>query len=530
MNIVLLSLTILTSFFAPITAGLARQPARQVDRVREIIEEVELASIQAGNKLDSVRIRARAASLLWKIDPEIGRRRFEQLWAWVEANISQPIDVERARSDVLRSLIPLDRQLVERWMKQGRETSTQSSPDSLMDKLNGRKSQSSLGLNLANQLINDDPVLAAQLLGDVFDEGYSYQSHAVLRSLAEKDQQLADRVADRLLAVLSSQNDDRALIGIQQLFEYFYPRSLNTLQPPALALGESEAPMKLRDVKIRQRFFLVASSLLGRSVERSIRSSHTPGERRLIETNQALLAIGLSSVASAQPGIEMELVTRLNDLARRLRPAIPKELSGAIEAIEGSGRPDQSAKSSVAAENTEKGGNINQPNLDSLRTQLDRARHLSTIRAMIARRNLAEALGAILSIDDGLPRLILLGEIGRVVREENEPHFLRYLSTVTLKAADELPHSERKVEILLSLLQSDPSWRLVDSLIESLNGLSNNSERLLTSNALRQAFMNTIQLDKDGAFDKIKEIKSVSFELMARLALCEALLNQHIRN
>ena len=37
--------------------------------------------------------------------------------------------------------------------------------------------------------------------------------------------------------------------------------------------------------------------------------------------------------------------------------------------------------------------------------------------------------------------------------------------------------------------------------------------------------MNTIKLDKVVAFEKIKEINSVTFELMARLTLCEALLN-----
>jgi hypothetical protein len=75
------------------------------------------------------------------------------------------------------------------------------------------------------------------------------------------------------------------------------------------------------------------------------------------------------------------------------------------------------------------------------------------------------------------------------------------------------------------MLQNEPSWKLLDGAIETLNGLSSGAERIIGSNSFRLGLMNTIKLDKEVAFEKIKEINSVTFELMARLTLCEALLN-----
>jgi hypothetical protein len=65
-----------------------------------IIEEVEQSSNLINNKLDAAKIRVRAAALLWKIDPETGRRRFELLWRWIETTILQPGEAEQARIEV----------------------------------------------------------------------------------------------------------------------------------------------------------------------------------------------------------------------------------------------------------------------------------------------------------------------------------------------------------------------------------------------------------------------------------------------
>jgi hypothetical protein len=238
----------------------------------------------------------------------------------------------------------------------------------------------------------------------------------------------------------------------------------------------------------------------------------------------------LNSVAVSQTGMTPEFIDKLRNLSRRLRPGIPSELSGVIEAVERSPHNNPSITRAGAQGGIEenRGGTLvdSPASQDQFRDQIDRARHLSTIKAMIGRRNLAEALGATLSIDQGMQKLLLLSEIGLALRLEKELHFSTYVTDLVIRTANDLPHTPRKADILLNLLQAGPSWKIVDTAIETLNGLNGDTDRLLTGNSFRMAFMNTIKLDKDGAFDKIKEIRSVSFELMARLALCEALLNQ----
>ncbi|MFN7826699.1 MAG: hypothetical protein ACK5RR_01905 [Acidobacteriota bacterium] len=519
MSIILLSLALLSAHLHPGGWSVFSPHADSKEQIRVIIEEVEQSSNLINNKLDVAKIRVRAAALLWKIDPETGRQRFELLWRWIETTILQPGEAEQARIEVLRALIQLDRQLAESWMSPLADVSAARKPNSLLASLAGADSPR---LKLAQMLIDDDPALAAQMLGEVFREGYNYRSHATLRSLAEKNQPLADRVVIQLLDRLSTQHDELALIGAQHLFEYFYPRRPELVTLPG---GTDPTPgtNPTRDLTARQRFFEVASSILTRSVESpGIRPDNS--ERRLVETNRALLAIELNALASGQPGIDPDLAKRLGDLARRYRPSLPAELAGIPGAIEKSLLTSRSTAATINSHDADSAGGP-APAPELFQAQLERARYTATMRGMISRRNLAEALSGILTIDDGLQRVILLGELGQALRLEKEPHFSTYVIGLLLKTSNELPHSPRKAEILFSMLQNEPSWKLLDGAIETLNGLSNGAERIISSNSFRHGLVNTIKLDKEVAFEKIKEINSVTFELMARLTLCEALLN-----
>ena len=521
MSIILLSLALLSAHLHPARPGgpsawtIFSPQTDSKEQIREIIEGVEQSSNLINDRLDATRIRVRAAALLWKIDPETGRRRFELLWRWIEANVTQPGEAERARIELLRALIQLDRQLAESWMGQLTDEVTAKKPNSLMARLAGADSPR---LKLAQILIDDDPALAAQMLGEVFGEGYNYRAHATLRSLAEKNQQLADRAVTQLLDQLSTQHDELAIIGVQHLFEYFYPR-----RPEMGVTDPTHGHSRTQDLLSRQRFFEVASSILTRSVE-------SPGilpdmtERRLVETNRALLAIQLNALAAGQSGIDPGLAKRLGDLARRYRPSLPAELAGIPGAIE---KSLLTSRSSTATNNGDNAVSASgsAPVPEMFQAQLERARYTATMKGMISRRNLAEALSGILTIDDGLQRMILLGELGQALRLEKELHFSRYVIGLLLKTSNELTHTPRKAEILFSVLQDQPSWKLLDGAIETLNGLSSGGELIITSNSFRLGLMNTIKLDKVVAFEKIKEINSVTFELMARLTLCEALLN-----
>lgn len=529
MIILVLSLTMLfTTVNLALTDFSIQNPAHS-DPVLEIIEEVELSSKSLGSRLDTVRVRARAASLSWKIEAETGRRRFETIREWIRAEITEPSESLRAYTELFRELIQLDLHLAERWMSELAEDSTRlkrgiagDAPSALSEK-DDLSRQNNLRLNLAEQLIDESTPLAARILEDVFRDGYSFRSHGVLRTLGVKDQGLADKAADQLVRHLVNTSDDRAIIGAHYLFEYFFPRRMSDLQSSAT---------RDRDPSIRQRYFQTACQVLIRSLAKGSGNSSFTTERRKIEIDRALLAIELNSVAISPRAIykglaDPELASKLAQLARSLRSMVPGELTGIIESIEKSPHANHLNPSETPLRNDEsKTLNTDSPASPELfQARIEQARHISSIKSMIARRNISEALGATLSLEDGQHQLILLDQIGQTLRLEKEAHFSRYVSSLVARTARDLPHSSRKAETLLRVLQADPTWGLVDEAIETINGLPANDDRLLTGVTFREAFISIIKLDNDAAFDRIKGFKSISYELMARLALCEALLN-----
>lgn len=504
------------------------------DEVRAIIDDVDAAAERAGSRINIVRIRARAANLIWLIDPSMGRLRFNRLRAWINSNIDAESELEQARIELLQQLSQRDPGLAGEWLQDiaGAVSAVGQNQLSLTDRLRGRSERTRFRTRLAERAMEQDPTLATRLLGENLAEGYTYPAHAALLRLARLNPAAASPLNGVILTSLekaAANPDAQAVIAAQLLFDHFFPRD------GGLPVGSVGGPRPMPDQSTRQRYFVLAERLLQQSLPINSGNSLPESDRQLLAASQALLAARLSSVSADISGTDPSIVERLRSTTRSLRPNIPSELTGAASAPESApgssaSGPESSLLRPLGADPGSTLRSINQIENPATRSLANRAITLQTVKSMIARRDLAEALVHTLAIEEVTTRLPLLAELFNELVTEREAHFSRYLAALIVRNAVEWGPSEIKSELLLSLAGNDSSLRLLEAAIESLNSLPPGSERLLTGNSFRKAFFDTARLDKDAVIVKIADIRSVAFELMARLALSEALLTTKTKN
>ena len=525
----------------PITSG---QEPDQLLRAKGIIEGVHAAAERAGSQLSTVRIRAKAARLTWKIDPELGRLRFTQLWEWAGSTQYTENTQDQARLEILQQLFQCDGSLAStlsnRLIEDGRPQDTLS----LSDRLNGKSARSRLYNNLAARALDagDNIPLAATMLDTAFRDGYSYQSHATLRRLTEIDPSSGHQVAARLLESLQTRQGDRSdqsVIAAQLLFEYFFPR----------LPGQNGRKMAPVDPALRRRYYLIARSILQRSLlEPSTLQGLQAGDgagidRRLYTANQAMLAASLNSIVAEFEDPKAGALDEMKLVAERLSSALPPEFAGMRAALDPQNPQNKPAQLPLRADTPPEeivsaaiargdlqlaSSQVVQIRNDSIRSLMQQMLFTALVRSAAAKKELAEALITALKIENPPQRTLLLGDIAKGARAANEPNFTSYVVSLILNSSSDWAATERKAEFLLDLTEIDRSTLLIDASISCLNSLTPEADRLMISGSFQQAFLRSAKLDFDGTLDKLSDLKSTSLELMARLASCEALLTQKL--
>jgi hypothetical protein len=527
----------------PVNWPIARlqEPDQLNLRAKGIIEGVHSAAERAGSQLSTVRIRAKAARLIWKIDPELGRLRFTQLWEWAGSTQYTDNNQDQARLEILQQLFQCDSSLASALSNRLIEDGSPQGPLSLSDRLNGKSARSRLYNNLAARALDagDNIPLAATMLDTAFSDGYSYQSHATLRRLTEIDPRTGHQVAARLLESLQSQQrdqSDQSVIAAQLLFEYFFPR----------LPGQNGQKMAPVDPALRRRYYLIARSILQRSLlEPSTLQGLQPGdgagvERRLYTANQAMLAASLNSIVAEFEDPKAGALDEMKLLAERLSSSLPPEFAGMRAALDPQKKPPQPplradtppeeiVSAAIARGDLQLASSqVGQIRNDSVRSLMQQMLFTALVRSAAAKKELAEALTTALKIENPPQRTLLLGDIVKAARAANEPNFTSYIVSLIINSSSDWAATERKAEFLLDLTEVDRSTLLIDASINCLNSLTPEADRLMISGSFQRAFLRSAKLDFDGTLDKLSDLKSTSLELMARLASCEALLTQKL--
>jgi hypothetical protein len=79
--------------------------------LQRALQELESGNAEANSltdKLTVVKVRARAANLLWLHDPNRARMMFREVWKWVEEQEDKSFDREAARTEILKNVFPRD--------------------------------------------------------------------------------------------------------------------------------------------------------------------------------------------------------------------------------------------------------------------------------------------------------------------------------------------------------------------------------------------------------------------------------------
>jgi hypothetical protein len=487
----------------------------KLEEIRESIDSVETSASILSSQTQVVKIKARAANLIWRIDRENGRLRFKRLWEWINNNMALSKDLERARAELLTQIYLLDRELANSLIDTVERDIERVETASLMETLRGNVGSARLRSEIAIRAVDENPEVAAWLISDEMKQGYNYPLHSAIVRLGAKDQQIGERLVSQLINTLDVTTSDSSIVGAQQLFNYFFPSKYGA------TTAESARP--LTDLYVRSSIKILERSLGSNRVKRA------PEELRVIEMSQALLATQLNSVTGKLANLEPEIVEKVSSLSKKLRHLVPAELAGIVDS---SLMDDTKQTSTVTSSNNvhDKTGR------ELFEAIVKRGRDLTNFRLLLGQGELVEALLMALSVEDRQLQLQLLEDQRRVVIEAKEPYFADYITTLMLRSLADISPSERKTELILSLIASGNAgkkgqpvkqfWKLLKEAVDGINTMPVNTDRLAAGSTFRNTFIIAAQIDKREALNTINDLKPGIFELMARLAISESLLKQ----
>jgi hypothetical protein len=182
------------------------QPSGDDEQRKYRLASQELERVLAdADKLDdalaAVKVKARAAAVLWRKSPERARAIFAGLWNFTEQQKEKTFDQEEARLALLRNLYPKDPALADELLRelaagsQGRQVSS-------FDKISGRDPEAMRLIRLSLQLGSTDAALSGKVLEQSLARSLHPMITPALLQLRQTDPLLANQVAARGLGGL----------------------------------------------------------------------------------------------------------------------------------------------------------------------------------------------------------------------------------------------------------------------------------------------------------------------------------------
>lgn len=525
-------------------------------RARQEVESVLAEVDSLTDKLGAVKVRARAANLLWPSDPDRARRMFTELWQWIEVQKDEALDREAARTAVLQNVFPRSPRMAKELLAKA-STTHKSEEAPFAVQLRGRDPHLRRLHRLAAGMLDRDPSLAASLLEQSLSVSVSPPAFQLLLRLREKDPSLADYLVMRTLEALQARPTVIALSGVHVLSDYVFP----TRQ----MAGRANPP----DETLRGQYFSAAYTILQRSLQESEavlqrKQRYTAADLRLRSLYQGPVAAILAALA---PRYAPELVGELSALAARLAKEVPSPLAR-LERLRLLRLRRALGQESEPAEPEDLDDAVG---LAIERGELDKARKLIgriedevkrkslaqaiahvEFRSHLSGSNLAQALLVARRIEDLNMRATMYAEVARAAQRKGEVEFARLiLAEARLALANAKPNGLH-VRALLRLaatassISGSEAIALLQEAVTALNGLAllsreeastsasprtfmrrlNDPRRLIDEPELDRAFASLGRIDLDEALLTASQIEDPVMRLFARLAASETWLEQ----
>ncbi len=282
---------------------------RAVSEIKAIISEANKLT----DPIASIKVRARAAQMLWAYDRAAARKIFLDLWKWVEEQDDKNMDRESARTVILKNLFRRDPRMASHLLEttQGKQKAEESP---LIDQVRGNDPNLKRLNRISADLIGEDLTTAAALLQRSLSVSVSPAAFFSLLKLRDKNPALADYVVSQTLESLKSRPTLVALTGTYLLIDYVFPSKQS--------FGESlnDPP----DAALYLALFSTAYDTLKRSLAEDEpllkEQKYSSADLRMKANFQGILALVLAGLA---PAYAPEQAQELNALSAKLSQALP---------------------------------------------------------------------------------------------------------------------------------------------------------------------------------------------------------------
>jgi hypothetical protein len=498
------------------------------------VERVILDSAKLQNATVMVKVKAKAANVLWAHAPDRARKMMLDLLSYVEDQKDEYFDREGARNAVLEAAISRDRDFAIELLKR-----------IPTDSKNAQAAESLRLAKLSYSFVDDETALAASILEQSMTNSIPPSAVATIGKLREKDPLLANDLVSKGVANLSSKPLPAAISGLAILSSYLYP--LGVYAPP-------DDQTRASDERLRLLFFQTSYTLLRSVMADALNGPNAEanvGITPVVRGQLALLAattsemsrqyepvryVELSGFAGQlfrdQPATVKRLIeAQLAMINRGSSTASGKKADPEIEITGALGRGDFAGAESLINEESD-------PEHAKAMTQLLRRAQL---KHFVAKSQLYEALGVAPKIDDLESRLSGLIDIAKAASHLKNNDLLN-TALATIKA---LPLTEDQKGLrsrsLFRASAEIASYSLEESLalaqegIKILNSLETMSEKerstsrsprdrlndangLVDSVDLNHAFVVLGQRELEVTFNAADKIEHPAVKLAARLA------------
>ncbi len=508
------------------------------------LEAVIAESYDLADKLLQVKVRAKAADLLWRQDPERARSLLGSLWMWIGEQEAKTIDVEEARAAVIKASFARDPKMASGFLEEQLK-GHKSEGASFKEQISGKDPNLKQLNKLSSQMIEQDSPTAAVLLQRSLSVSVSPSAIVSLFRLREKNPVLADYIASQTLDSLKTRPTLIALSGLFLLIDYLFPSQLT------FAESFSQQP----DDSLRIRFFSTAHEVLKTSLEESGASlkkdqGYTDSDFRMRAIYQGNIAAVLAALA---PVHAPEFAGELNEISTKLSPNLPPNIAQAMRHTVAriSGKPPDDKEDTQMAISVA----MAKGDLDEAKRLLDRiedetARKLFAqiianveFRQLMAKSNLSESLIVARRIEDLNLRAIMYAQVARSAYKKGEVEFSKLIlaeaRTSLLKSDCNGLHARALLLLVPEVSAISPS-DLIESLLGAVScanqmarGLAtksgpwhkmNDLRSLVDAPELQRAFSTAGATDFEGTLLIANSIEDGGIKLTARLAACEGLL------
>lgn len=411
------------------------------------VESILSLADRIDNPLARIKVKAKAASLLWTQSPERARSIFLDLWGFIDKQTDESFDKEEARTALLGYIFPKDRTLANQLLQKA-SRNTEDKNVSGFDKINGNDPETRKLAFLSYRLADSDANLAAQVFEQSLAHRTSPMTPFILARLKEKNPQLANYLASRVMESLNQQPPTVAVFGLTALASYLFP--LTPLPATLTEDAESEENLHLQFMSVG---YQTLKESLAESDEFLIKEQQIPKEGlRFRPVSQAML-VAVLTVLSQQ--YAPQNFAELSEITNRLIKTLPAQVASLVQlqaaAVKGKiGQTGETETPEVSeAEITRaltKGDFKTAQNLiDKLKDETKKKSWTQILlkaqsKAQLAIGEILEALNTTRKMENAAGRMLMLAEIAKAAHKKRD----KVLSTdilyeVRKTSADSLP-------------------------------------------------------------------------------------------